>query len=151
MHPTHPPRGIVPLKLRTQDAREGSLPLARIARLASRPGKVVACALVLLAAVSTASPNCLDFGGFAVFQCARLAYFAPAPFEIAFDPNSNQPTNVSAVFWQLGFGNNSLNTGLGTTGTGNSGADTFNGNDSGLLQMDLADAREATGGAVGVA
>jgi len=49
--------------------------------------------------------NCLDFGGFAIFQCADVAYFNPPPVAVAFDPN-NKPTNVTAVFWQLGFGNN---------------------------------------------
>src|SRR5437867_8778514 len=49
--------------------------------------------------------NCINFGGFAIFQCADLAYFNPPPVPVGFDPN-NHPTNVTTAFWQIGFGNN---------------------------------------------
>ncbi|MBI3447626.1 MAG: hypothetical protein HY049_01705 [Acidobacteria bacterium] len=121
--------------------------------------------------------NCLDFGGFAIFQCADVAYFNPPPVAVAFDPN-NKPTNVTAVFWQLGFGNNqaghcdlvqlkctsgllnkacssaslptpdtfcNANTGLGSSGTGNSALNDFNGNDTGIFAVDVRDARVTTG------
>jgi hypothetical protein len=47
---------------------------------------------------------------------------------------------VAAVFWQIGFGNDLINTGTGTSGTGISGKSSFSGNDSGLFPVDLTDA-----------
>lgn len=102
-------------------------------------GAVVALAM----GGSGAYANCLEFGGFAIFQCADLAFFAPPPFAVTFDPNAS-PTNVSAVFWQIGFGNQLLNSGLGSAGTGNSALNTFNGNDQGIFVADLKDAQVAT-------
>ncbi len=103
---------------------------------------------VCMAASAGAFANCLEFGGFAIFQCADLAYVAPttaagAPVSVAFDPNGH-PTNVTAVFWQIGFGNSLINSGLGAYGTGNSAPKTFNGNDSGIAPLDLVDAQIAT-------
>ncbi|MBI3447624.1 MAG: hypothetical protein HY049_01695 [Acidobacteria bacterium] len=92
---------------------------------------------------SGAYANCLEFGGFAIFQCADLAFFAPPPVPVTFDPNA-VPTNISAVFWQVGFGNQGLNTGLGSAGTGNSALNTFNGNDQGIFPVDIKDAQAAT-------
>lgn len=82
---------------------------------------------------------CAEFGGYAVFQCGDLAYIAPAPFQVTFDA-ANRPTNVLTTYWQLGFGNNLINDGNGTTGTGNENLTTFNGNDAGIAVVDLADA-----------
>ena len=72
-------------------------------------------ALAVLAAVAAMSAGpgafagCLDFGGFAVFQCADRAYF---------NPPSVAGTAVNSTFWQVGFGNATLNNGSGTAGTG---------------------------------
>jgi len=79
--------------------------------------------------------------GFPVFQCADYAYFdaltdTGKTVPIALDPNG-RPTNVTAVFWQIGFGNGTISTGYGTTGTGNQNLTTFNGNDSGLAPVAL--------------
>lgn len=145
---------------------------------------------------SGAYANCTDFGGFAIFQCADLGFFAPPPVPVTFDPNAH-PTNISAVFWQVGFGNHeagkcvntttraacttscatpaclttvsgctcisgflnkncginalpnadgfcSADNGIGANGTGNSGLNDFNGNDSGPFVVDLKDAQIAT-------
>jgi hypothetical protein len=88
---------------------------------------------------------CGDFGGFAAFQCADLAYFAPSPEPITFDPLGRVATGASIVFWQMGFGNQTLNTGLGSAGTGNSGLTTFNGNDQGLKTADFGEGNGITG------
>lgn len=108
-------------------------------------------AVVAITTVRSTAANCRGFGGFPVFQCADLAYFNPPP---DFDPNKyfldpDDPAvgvqNVKVVYWQIGFGNNNLNTGFGSLGTGNSGATTFNGNDQGVSGVDLKEARSATG------
>ena len=114
--------------------------------------------LVLTAAVlglcaPEALATCGEFGGFPIFQCANLAYFQKVPdpnFVIQIDPNILDPLdpgfgriiNITAVFWQLGFGNNNLNTGNGSQGTGNSGLTTFNGNDGGIKRIDLIEGRQ---------
>jgi hypothetical protein len=70
---------------------------------------------------------------YAIFQCAEQAYFAPVPSPFT-------PGDVTGVFWQIGFGNNTLNTGDGTSGTGVRSKKSFNGNDSGTFLVDLPDA-----------
>ena len=70
---------------------------------------------------------------YAVFQCADLGYFAPVPAGYT-------PSQIQAVFWQIGFGNNTLNSGQGTDGTGVQSKSNFNGNDNGLFKPDVADA-----------
>src|SRR5262245_35466595 len=78
-----------------------------------------------------ASAGCLEFGGFAIFQCAYLAYF-DAPPEDAGD--------VETLFWQIGYGNADKQTGTGSSGTGVVGFGTgltFNGNDSGVFDVDM--------------
>jgi len=103
-------------------------------------------ALAVLAAVAAMSAGpaafatCLDFGGFAIFQCADLAYFEPNP--------AGAGSTISATFWQVGFGNGSLNDGSGSSGTGIGAGGNFNGNDNGVFGIDLADARTATGSSV---
>jgi len=104
-------------------------------------------ALAVLAAVAVTSAGpaafagCGDFGGFAIFQCGDRAYFNPPPAGAG---------AVSSVFWQIGYGNNTLNDGSGTSGYGTYGVDglgagAFNGNDSGTFPIELRDARTATG------
>jgi len=106
--------------------------------------------LLVLAAVSAFGSGgvfavCTQrLGGFAIFQCANVAYFDTAPFPVTLDPNA-RPTNVTAVFWQIGYGNETVNDGTGNTGTGIGPGGAFNGNDSGLFHVDLEDARQATG------
>jgi len=63
---------------------------------------------------SGAYANCLDFGGFAIFQCADLGFFAPPPVPVQFDPNG-KPLNIAATFWQVGFGNHEPGKCLNTT------------------------------------
>jgi hypothetical protein len=70
-----------------------------------RIAPILVTVLALALSVSGASANCINFAGYAIFQCADTAYFNPPPVAIGFDPN-NRPTNVTSVFWQLGFGNN---------------------------------------------
>lgn len=116
----------------------------------SRTTRRFTCALAaVLAAAASATPllaTCTEpLGGFAIYQCGDRAWFNPPP---NFDPNNpgfdpnDRSTNLTALFWQIGFGNNTSNTGQGSTGTGNSGtaANTFNGNDQGIIKVDLASA-----------
>ncbi|MBI3447678.1 MAG: putative metal-binding motif-containing protein [Acidobacteria bacterium] len=115
-----------------------------------KPSKVLrALLLAAVAAGATQGPfaNCFEFGGFAIFQCGDLAFIQPPP---DFDPNvyvvdpNGHVANISALFWQVGFGNATTDNGLGSSGSGNSGVSTFNGNDSGLVGVDLKDAYYAT-------
>jgi hypothetical protein len=104
-------------------------------------------AIALAGAEDRLYANCIDFGGFAIFQCADLGYFDPVPdpnFHPAFDPVTRSATNVEAVFWQIGFGNQRLSSGLGSAGTGVSGPAVFNGNDQGRFAITLRDAAAAT-------
>ncbi|MBI3447623.1 MAG: hypothetical protein HY049_01690 [Acidobacteria bacterium] len=102
-------------------------------------------ALAVLAAVAVVSAGpasfaaCLDFGGFAIFQCADRAYFNPAPAGSG---------SVSAVFWQIGYGNGNTNDGSGSSGTGNGTGAIFNGNDNGVFGISLEDARTSIGSSV---
>jgi hypothetical protein len=109
--------------------------------------------LAVLAVAAGATPLqaiCTELGGFAIYQCGDRAWFNPPP---NFDPNNpgfdpnNRSTDLTGQFWQIGFGNNDSNTGLGSTGTGNSGtaASTFNGNDQGNARVDLVDASSIFG------
>jgi hypothetical protein len=85
-----------------------------------------------------------------IFQCSGLAYFNPPP---DFNPNKyfldpNSPSaglqNITAVFWQIGFGNNTANPGAGSSGIGISGKNSFTGNDQGSWSVDLLEASSAT-------
>jgi hypothetical protein len=101
----------------------------------------MACTLkILLAAFLAASlvhtsayAVCKRGIGFAVMECADRAYVAPVP---------EGGGAVSALFWQIGFGNALINNGEGSTGTGVFPLGVFSGNDSGLFSMALTDARE---------
>jgi hypothetical protein len=70
---------------------------------------------------------------YALFQCSERAYFAPIP-------GTFTKADISAVFWQVGFGNRTVNSGQGLDGTGVQSKSNFNGNDSGLFSVDLLDA-----------
>src|SRR6266850_1327572 len=110
---------------------------------------LVLAAILAVLGAHLSFANCTDFFP-PVFQCANLAYFDRIP---NFDPNvynftdpndgSLRIKNVSAAFWQIGFGNNSLNTGAGFYGTGIGGG-LFNGNDQGAFAIDLRDGKVAT-------
>ncbi len=135
--PTHPALQLVPRKP---------------TRVAVRLAAILVLSLAAAAAAPEAFANCLNLGGFAIHQCADLAFFGAVPdpnFTLQFaDPNdSSRVTNISIVFWQIGFGNQSLNSGQGTSGTGNSAGTTFNGNDQGTAVVHLREARAATGSA----
>lgn len=94
-------------------------------------------ALAVLAAVVaiSAGPEVFAFCDtsretYAIFHCANRAYFAAPPAGSG---------AVSAVFWDVGFGNKNLNTGVGLDGTGFA-AKAFNGNDNGLFTVNVLDA-----------
>src|SRR5262245_26789107 len=102
-----------------------------------RPARAAALLLSCILAASTSDVRaaCMEFGGFAIFQCAELAYFAPVPdpsFTLRTD-STGRATNVQAVFWQIGFGNQTVNNGQGSSGTGMAGPTVFNGNDQGVV------------------
>ena len=108
---------------------------------AMRPvGSMLAVVAVLGFGWEGVRANCRHiFGGEAIFQCAGEAWFDPAPFPVTFDPNE-VPTNITAVFWQVGFGNQTLNDASGTAGTGIGAGGEFNGNDQGTFKPELRDA-----------
>src|SRR5262245_20993065 len=132
-------------------------PLWRNPAMRLRLSAFVLSLLALASSVTLVQAVCIDpLGGFAIFQCAELAYFNPVPdpnFVLQFaDPNQpNTPTNIQVVFWQIGFGNQTLNTGLGSSGTGNSSASTFNGNDSGRRSIELRKLTSVLGAGAGPA
>src|SRR6266850_3854075 len=112
---------------------------------ASRTFRVLAMGVILVGVSHGPSfATCQGFPGFPIFQCANEAHFASAPFSITLDPNG-RPTNVTTVFWQIGFGNKTVSTGSGFNGTGMASSSNFNGNDSGLVPMDLVDFLAGTG------
>src|SRR6267142_4669840 len=141
---------ILPLTARSGSHQEPTV--------ASHPARRLALVLLVtvIASALTSPPlqaTCTVFGGFAIFQCGDLAYFSPPPDYdpnvYTFDPNDTFGPggivkNISAAFWQVGFGNQLINNGQGTGGTGMAGITTFNGNDSGLFQVDLRDVRTST-------
>jgi len=94
-------------------------------------------ALVVLAAVAVTlvGPQLFAFCDtgretYAIFHCANRGYY-DAP------PAGSGP--VSGIFWNIGFGNRDLNTSGGLDGTGFN-AKAFNGNDSGLFEVNILDA-----------
>ncbi len=82
-------------------------------------------------AAATVSPVCAACtvqGGFPVYQCGDRAWFQSPP---------EGSGAVSAVFWQIGYGNASVNNSEGTQGTGLGPPGVFSGNDSGLFEVPL--------------
>jgi hypothetical protein len=104
--------------------------------------KLIQIALLGAAALGVGTGSalavCTNDGGFAIYQCADLAYFDAPPFAVTF--TNDVPDNIEGVFWQIGFGNGTNNTGTGTTGTGNAALKNFNRNDMGIAPLDLVDA-----------
>ncbi len=108
----------------------------------------LALPLLLPAATSRAFGYCNALREhYPVFQCADRSYFLPPP---DFDPKIYRvdpfnPANlgvkgITAVFWQIGFGNNRLSSGRGDQGTGMFGESSFPGNDEGTFLPDLFEA-----------
>ncbi len=120
-------------------ARSGfSLP-ATTAPIAGPPRKAgpVRFALLISAALAASTGGAFAFCNssvetYAIFQCGQKGYFAPVPAPFT-------PADVTGVFWQIGFGNATVNTGLGTDGTGVAST-VFNGNDSGYFPVHFVDA-----------
>ncbi len=102
-----------------------------------RAHTLVRTAVIGFVALAAATSSLLAFCNssietYAIFQCGQRAYFAPVPSPFTV-------SDVTGVFWQLGFGNATLSTGLGTDGTGFA-SKAFNGNDSGSFPVDFLDA-----------
>jgi hypothetical protein len=95
---------------------------------------VVATVPLLALGVLDASAMCRNIGGFAIFQCGDSAFFAPLPAPVTLDPNGT-PTNISATFWQIGFGNRTLTFPPSPPGS------FFPGNDAGHFPVGFSDAR----------
>ncbi|MBI3447625.1 MAG: hypothetical protein HY049_01700 [Acidobacteria bacterium] len=114
------------------------LELTRVRRamiLLARCGLVAALGIT---AAAPASAACRKPGGFAIFQCSDRGYFEPPP---------EGTSQITALFWQVGFGNAVVNNGDGTGGAGIAPLGVFSGNDNGLWRVPLADARTALGDA----
>ncbi len=90
----------------------------------------VALIVVLWAAATFTSirPACTIQGGFPVYQCGDRAWFRSPP---------EGSGAVTALFWQIGYGNASINNAEGTQGTGLGPPGVFSGNDSGLYEVPL--------------
>jgi hypothetical protein len=86
----------------------------------------------------------LPLGGFAIFQCADLAYFPPSPEPVTFDAAGRVSSGVTTVFWQLGFGNALINSGLGTGGNGFRVGAGFEGIDNGVSVTDIGEGNAIT-------
>ena len=89
------------------------------------------CAGILIASAGTLRAECKRRGGFAVHQCGDRGWFEPPP---------EGSGAVRAVFWQIGYGNEMINNGEGSNGTGVAPAGFFSGNDSGLWEVPLLEA-----------
>lgn len=97
---------------------------------------VMAGLLLATAGTSGVFANCTA-SVMPVFQCGFVGFFAPPP---AVNPPIG---TVSAIWWQMGYGNNNVNNGIanaGTEGTGISPVGVFSGNDSGIGTVYLTDA-----------
>ncbi|HKY30893.1 MAG TPA: hypothetical protein VJV23_00010 [Candidatus Polarisedimenticolia bacterium] len=95
---------------------------------------VMAGLLLMAAGSSGVYANCTA-SIMPVFQCGFVGFFAPPPAGAG---------TVSAIWWQLGYGNNNINNGATTSaaaeGTGHAPTGTFSGNDSGIGMVYLTDA-----------
>src|SRR5262245_62365648 len=86
----------------------------------------VMAGLLLVTAGSSGLFATCQVGVFPIFQCGFIGWFAPPPADAG---------SISAVWWQVGFGNNLVNTGvIGAAAQDGTGVTTgaFPGNDSGL-------------------
>ena len=108
-------------RVRERSIRRALLPLAAIG-------------VVVQAGTGASIAACKIPSPFAVYQCGDRAYFDPPP---------EGSGAVTAVFWQIGYGNAVLNSGEGSSGTGLLPSGRFMGVDSGLLGVRLIGAREA--------
>lgn len=94
----------------------------------------VMAGLLLMTAGSSGVFATCQTGVFPIYQCGFVGWFAPPPADAG---------TVSAIWWQLGYGNNIINDGtVGTAandGTGMVGT-SFKGNDSGASPMTLTNA-----------
>jgi hypothetical protein len=110
------------------------------------PRRILGTLLIASAAApggtGEAAAGCLTSGAsFAIFQCSPGAYFAPTtaggePVPVVIGPDG-RPTNVTAVWWQIGFGNETLNLGTSSSPAGMAGAGQFAGNDQGVRAPDI--------------
>jgi len=77
--------------------------------------------------------------GYPIVQCGNRTWFAPPPAGSG---------TVSYSWWQIGFGNATVNSGAGTNGTGFANT-VFNGNDTGIItnsaDLDVVDATQISG------
>jgi len=107
-------------------------------RFPSRLAVPLALSSVMLLAAAGPEPlaSCRKSGGFAVYQCGDRAWFDAPP------PGTG---SITALFWQIGYGNALINNGSGTGGVGIAPPGVFSGNDSGLFTVSLVDARKAIG------
>jgi hypothetical protein len=91
--------------------------------------------LLVTAGSQAVLANCSQNGAvFPIFQCGFKGFFAPKPADAG---------TISAVWWQLGYGNKGISNGLsgGNEGTGIGPVGVFSGNDSGSSDFVLTDAR----------
>jgi hypothetical protein len=103
-----------------------------------RPWSVCALALLVCAAPVTPVFAMCTRSTMPIFQCGFVGWFGPPP---------NGTGAVSAVWWQLGYGNRQVNNGAVPTdaqeGTGIAPAGVFSGNDSGLGPVYMTPAGDA--------
>jgi len=105
-----------------------------------KTGWKILAALALVAGLGMAADGvyaaCSNEGhlGYPIVQCGNRTWFAPPPA-------GSGP--ITVAWWQLGFGNANVNTGLGTNGAGFVSPN-FNGNDTGIVtnfaDLDFVDA-----------
>lgn len=117
--------------------RGEALLTARSARRALAP--LAAGVLLLAWPLPPAFAECSARTGFALYQCGDRAFFQPPP---------EGAGAVTAVFWQIGYGNRAVNNGQGHNGTGIAPAGVFSGNDSGLWKVPLIDPASIPGGEI---
>lgn len=119
----------------------------------SRAFKIaVICAAVLGGSVTLPWAFCSSaVETYAIFHCGQRAYVEPIPQffqdgtptgftpQDLMRPPGSDPATLPVIFWQFGFANRTLHTGLGTDGTAFA-SKAFNGNDNGYFPVDVLDA-----------